>query len=141
MSDSATFELRTKLDEKIIQEEISKIWIQPRGKGYYVDVFPGYKIDKNSKPKAVDTLICEVSYIFGSKDEDNSIREIIKYLLQISIDNRIYYYRCADFLGSVKDDWVVEITIEDLFTEKYRPSIGANVVEKYLIQGFVLSLM
>ena len=129
MSDTAIFEVRTNQDKKTFHKHVSRIWENQSYKGYKIDVF-NFDANKN------DTLFCELLYVFGYDEEYKKIREVAEYLLSIALDNQIYYYRCGDFIGLVNDDdnQIIEISLDDIFTEKYKPSIGANREEKYLIR-------
>lgn len=121
MSDTAVFELKTNLDKDTIRQEVAQIW-----KGYDVDVSP-YNSDE------IDTIFCELLYVFGHPGEDEAIRKVVEYLLKIALEHKVYYYRCADFIP-ITNDQPLEITIDDIFKEEYEPSIGANIPERYLIR-------
>ena len=129
MSNTAIFELRTNLDKNTLHKQVTHIWENQACEGYKVEIF-------NFNPNKNDTLFCELLYVFGYSEEYERIREVIEYLLKIALDNQIYYYRCGDFLDLADDDddEYTEITIDDIFTDKYEPSIGANTAEKYLIR-------
>ena len=123
MSNTAAFELRSDLSRDIIRKEVNQIW-----KGYDADI-SSYNNHKNN-----DIIFCDLLYIFGYPEEEEQIREVIDYLLSIALEQQVYYYRCSDFIGGVDKNRIVEITVDDIFTDQYRPSIGASIVEKYLIR-------
>ena len=128
MSNTATFELRTNLGKDTLHKQVSLIWEEQTCKGYEVEVF-------NFNPNKNDILFCELLYILDHPEEYERIREVVNYLLNIALDNQIYYYPCSDLLDLVDDEEeYTEIRIDDIFTDQYKPSIGANSLEKYLIR-------
>lgn len=124
MSDSATFELETTKQEAIITRQISCLW---HGFGYYVDVY--------SYPQYPHRVFCTLDYVYGHPDEEVMLRRVADYLLNIASNQKIYYYRCADFAPLSDDAFLTpEITVDDLFQDAFRPSIAASVTQKYLLQ-------
>ncbi|VEP17660.1 conserved hypothetical protein [Hyella patelloides LEGE 07179] len=128
MSDTAIFELETNVEREIIQEKLTYLW-QKACKGYKVDTWDGDSY-------GVKTIFCELLYVFREPGEEEAIREVVDYLLSISLYNQIYYYRCDEYISEeLKARSLTNITVDDLFTEQYRPSIGANIPQRFLIEG------
>ncbi|MDX2212439.1 MAG: hypothetical protein SFY66_04040 [Oculatellaceae cyanobacterium bins.114] len=123
MSNSATFELKTDVDEQIVVERIAELW---SGFGYNANVY--------SYPQYGSEIFCNLEYVFGLPKEEKMLREVVDYLLGIAFSHQIYYYRCADF-APLRDGYIpiLEIQVDDLFSEEFRPSIGASIEAKYLI--------
>lgn len=86
MSDVATFEFQTDIDLESIHQKISKYWT---GKGRQVDVYTW-------EP---DRTFCVLEYFFGESEERIMLYQAAKCLLDLARDNRVYYYRCIDFVG------------------------------------------
>lgn len=125
MSDSATFELETTVKKESMINQISILW---QGFGYYVDIYR-YP-DRNNR------IFCTLDYLYGYPEEETMIRKVVSYLLDIAFEHKLYYYRCADFAPLSDDAFpILEITVDDLFQEAFRPSLAASVTQKFLIRA------
>jgi hypothetical protein len=132
MTRNATFEFTTNLQPKIVSMQLAKLWF---GVGYEVDI---YTLDSSiCMLKDITTLCCTLDYIWGASEEELMIRQIVDYLLKISVEYKIYYYRYSE----ANSMWDIEerkkppikITVDDLFTERYEPSLSENVDSRFVI--------
>jgi hypothetical protein len=118
MTRNATFEFTTNLQPKIVSMQLSKLWF---GLGYEVDI---YTLD-SSICMLNDTikLCCTLDYFMGASEEEVMMRQVVDYLLKISIEHKIYYYRYyeADSRWDLEQEEKLstKIAIDDLFTEEY----------------------
>ncbi|MGF1677493.1 MAG: hypothetical protein ACFCUV_27950 [Rivularia sp. (in: cyanobacteria)] len=125
MSDSATFELETDVRKETVNRQISLLW---HGLGYDVDVY--------NYSEYTNRIFCTLDYVYGYLEEEVMVRNVVHYLLSIASTRKIYYYRCADFAPLADDTFpVLEITVDDLFKEEFRPSLGASITQKYLLRA------
>lgn len=125
MSNSATFEFITSVEINEIKTEVSARWY---GAGYSADVY--------TYPEWQDRILCTLEYFFGVQKERFMLFQVLKYLKYISFDQKVYYYRCADF-APIYDLRipVLEICAEDIFTDEFSPSMGASIETKYAISS------
>jgi hypothetical protein len=132
MTRNATFEFATNLQPKIVSMQLSNLWF---GVGYEVDI---YTLDPFvCVLNDTIALCCTLDYIMGASEEEIMMRQVVDYLLKISIEHKIYYYR--DYEANSR--WDLEekkkpptkITIDDLFTEEYEPSLGGNIDLRFVI--------
>jgi hypothetical protein len=133
MTRNATFEFTTNLNPKIVLEQISKLWL---GLGYEVDIYTLETFVCNIEDKI--TLFCTLDYIYGASEEEEMIRKVVAYLLNISLEQKIYYYRymearSTDDLDERKKT-PIEITVDDLFREEYEPSLSGIIDLRYVIR-------
>ncbi|MBV6621461.1 MAG: hypothetical protein KI793_00670 [Rivularia sp. (in: Bacteria)] len=123
MSDSATFEFETTLKQEILKYEISFLWC---GLGYSAHIY--------SYPDYANRIFCTLDYIFGYSEEEVMIRNVVTYLLKIAVNRKVYYYRCADFTPLTDDAFpILDISVDDLFREEFRPALGASIMQKFLL--------
>ncbi|MCY6493923.1 hypothetical protein [Leptolyngbya sp. GGD] len=123
MSNSATFELETAVEMETVTDRVSRSW---HGFGYDVSVY--------SYPEFNNRIFCTLDYVYGYPEEEAMLREVVDYLLSIASMQKIYYYRCADFAPLPDDAFPTpEITVDDLFQEEFRPSLGASIMQKFLL--------
>jgi hypothetical protein len=132
MTRNATFEFTTNLQPEIVSMRLSKLWF---GVGYTVDI---YTLDSFvCVLNDIITLCCTLDYIMGAPEEELMMRQVVNYLLKISIDHKIYYYRYYE----ANSRWDLEekkkpstkITIDDLFTEEYEPSLSGNNIDSRFV--------
>jgi hypothetical protein len=109
MSAVAVFDVRTNLNSEVIKSRLIELWIWKQ-----VDIIV------NSK---TDLTTCILEYVFGRPQEEQSIRDIVKYLLNVSKNGCIYYYPSWECYEYDEEDEDIEISINDIFTEKYEPSL------------------
>lgn len=59
------------------------------------------------------------------------------YLLEVTKDSYLYYYRCIDFVEGVACPPTneVEIAINDLLLDNYQPAMGVRLEQKFLIES------
>lgn len=123
MSDSATFEFETTVKQETLKHQISLLWC---GWGYSVDVY--------HYPDYSNRIFVTLEYIFGYPEEEVMIRNVVTYLLKIAVNQKVYYYRCADFAPLADDVFLVlDISVDDLFREEFRPALGASMMQKFLL--------
>jgi hypothetical protein len=124
MSDSVTLEFKSSLEEEEIASTISEHWT---GFGYYVHVY--------TYPHILGKVFCTLDY-FGYREEREMLIGVLKYIRKISLDGKIYYYRCADFVPITKPSIpVLEISVDDLFSPDFSPSLSASIETKYLLSS------
>lgn len=132
MSDVATFEFQTNIDLQSIRRQVSKCWM---GEGHQVDVYTW---------KEPARTFCVLEYFFGKAEEPKMLFQAAKCLLELAKDNRIYYYRCIDFVdffdsGNHEDPKevanypLVQINVIDLLLDSYQPSMSAHTIERFII--------
>jgi hypothetical protein len=130
MTSSITFELRTVIDKHTVEQQLSNIW---KGEGYTVAIL--------EYPEYGDELFCYLDYFFGYPEEEMMIRGAVAYLLDIAVEHQIYYYRYSEFHPLQIQGYsrivlpVLEITVDDIFSEAFRPTIEISNEAKYLISG------
>jgi hypothetical protein len=122
MTSVATFEFKTLTTLPAIQDEASKYWC---GEGYKVDA-------QVWRPETVDRIICILEYFYyGSTHELDMMAITAKYLLSISHDNLLYYYRCGDFVGDIDTKhpnyfggkFIGHLKVDHLVRPEYQPSM------------------
>jgi hypothetical protein len=121
MTSCVVFEVSTAVDEQIVAHELSKRW------RHEYDSATVFKY-----PEYGDELFCYLCFYFGSLEEEVMVREAIAYLLDIASEPMIYYHRYCEGAPS-RIDSIIEITIDDIFTEAFRPTIDVVYNEKCLI--------
>ncbi|MDB9518991.1 hypothetical protein PN466_18765 [Roseofilum reptotaenium CS-1145] len=128
MTSVATFEFATNLKINEIKKKLSEFWCN----GRRVDVIP--RESRNKKEENI--YLCVLEYILFEKEEEPKIRLVVDYLLSISSNNQIFYYRDYDVIDlCVQHGNPVEIKIDDLFTKEFCPSISGNIEYQYLIRS------
>ena len=120
MTSVATFEFSTNLDIDEIQKKLSEFWCN----GRTVDLV---KIDSISSKKET-AYFCVLEYIMFEPEEEPKIRLVVEYLLSISSDNKIFYYRDYDIIDFCKQHGdPIQINVDDIFTKKYRPCMSGDI--------------
>ncbi|MEL6814319.1 MAG: hypothetical protein AAFP03_05830 [Cyanobacteria bacterium J06598_3] len=126
MSDSATFEFETAVAIAEVSETISFLW---DGSCCEANVY--------AESGAPGRTFCTLDYLFGTPEERPMLMSVLQYIHSISSDGKVYYYRCADFVGAVNNRSahlpILEVSVDDLFTADYAPSLAASVETKYLV--------
>ena len=128
MTSVATFEFSTNSDISEIEKKLSEFWCN----GRTVDIV---KIDSISSNKET-AYFCILEYIMFEPEEEPKIRLVVEYLLSVSSDNQIFYYRDYSVRNLSKQHGdPVQINVDDLFTQKYRPCMSGDIEYQYLIRG------
>jgi hypothetical protein len=126
MSSVPVFELEIIIDLEGFERKLNEIWTRD-----------GYSVDLLKYPEFGECRIfCFFNYFFHKYPENERyLREIISYLLEVKSSENLYYYRCDDFvpIGDY-DTPILAISIDDIFTEEFCPSLGASLEVKYLIK-------
>jgi hypothetical protein len=122
MTSVATFELKALTALPVIQESASQYWY-----GH------GYKVDAQSwRPGILDRVICVLEYFYyGNAHELDMMAMTAKYLLSVSQDNLLYYYRCIDFVGDIDTNhpnyfggkFIGNLRVDNLVRPEYQPSM------------------
>jgi hypothetical protein len=129
MSNVATFELKTHIEASIVRDRASQHW---NGLGYEADVCQWWADTPNR-------ILCVLEYFFyGDSHEAAMMVATVKYLLSISQESFIYYYRSIDFVGDLDCEGssyfggclVKNITVEDLYLSQYQPSMASTDIFK-----------
>jgi hypothetical protein len=145
MTRNATFEFMTNLRPNKVLEDVSKLWT---GIGYDVDIYTLETCDaiKDSIPlfcsldyKNSIILFCTLDYVYGEPEEEQMIRKVANYLIEIAIDHRIYYYRYSEAMSMYSSEErrkePTKITVDDLFYPEYEPSLSGNIDLRYMISS------
>jgi hypothetical protein len=109
MTAIAAFDLITDLTTENLKTNLIELWVYKS-----VDIL----FDPTTK-----LTTCILEYIFYRPEEEESIRSVISYLLDISKNNYIYYYPSWDAYSGDEGDEDIEISVDDIFTETYMLSI------------------
>jgi hypothetical protein len=109
MSVVAVFDVVTNLNPEVIKSKLIELWIWKQ-----VDIIVDSK---------TGFITCILEYIFDRPEEEQSIKDIVKYLLNVSNNGCIYYYPSWECYEYDEEDKDIEISIDDVCTEKYKPSL------------------
>lgn len=112
MTAVAAFDVLTDVNPETVKSNLIQLWVW---KQVNILVNPETKLTS-----------CILEYIFYQPEEEKSIRDIVDYLLNISKEGWIYYYPCWDVYSNDEGDEDVEISVDDIFTEEYEPSLGGE---------------
>jgi hypothetical protein len=121
MSTEAIFEFKSDKSIEEIRSKVGNIWIS--SEQYTIEIMP------NSRD---GFMICALEYLWGEVGEDKRIRAVIKYLIAISLDQRVYYYPSMDGY-SIAPDFMRPIAIDEIFSEEFKPGDRNNIPYRYLI--------
>lgn len=116
------FELKSEIEPKKAQQQLSKIWMRSVD-GQNVDVLPDEKRG---------TLIRIFDYFSWDLECRERIEEILDYLFKITVDGHVYYYRFYEatyqyFKSKQK------LTLDMLFGE-YEPTLGGNCLRYEILR-------
>lgn len=109
MTSIAVFDVWTNENPEVIRTKLIELWVWKQ-----VDIL----VDSKTK-----FTTCILEYIFYQPEEEQSIRNIVDYLHNISQNDCIYYYPSWDTYSADEEDGDVEISVDDIFTERYEPSL------------------
>jgi hypothetical protein len=122
MTSVATFELKTLAALSTIQDRASQYWCGD-----------GYKVDAQSwRPGTLDRVICVLEYFYYCNTHELDMMAMTaKYLLSVSQDNLLHYYRCEDFVGDIDTKhpnyfggkFIGNLKVDDLVRPEYQPSM------------------
>lgn len=133
MSNSATFEFETAVEISEVTETISFLWNRF-----------GYEASIYVESGAPERTFCTLDYLFGAPEERPMLMSVLQYIHSISSDGKVYYYRCADFVGAVNNRAahlpILEVSVDDLFIADYAPSLAASIETKYLVSSQSLGI-
>lgn len=109
MTAVAVFDVLTDVNPEIVTSNLTKLWI-----------YESVDIRRDPETKFIT---CILEHIYYHAQEKQSIINIVNYLLNISLNGQIYYYPSWECYEYDEEDEDVEISIDDIFTEKYEPSL------------------
>lgn len=121
MTSVATFELKFEIDLPNLKAGAEQYW---HGQGYRVDILKW-------RP---NQIICVLEYFYmRDSHELNMMARTAKYLLSISQDNFLFYYRCFDFVGDLdqkRENYsggrlMGNLQVDDLLLPAYQPSMAS----------------
>lgn len=117
MSPLAIFEVLTDIDTIIINQQINSIWIGQKADAILIE---------NSAMVSC-ALMYFYEYVLTDLEHIESVKNVVSYLLSISKNRLIYYYPDREVYSSSgsDDEEVVEISVDDIFTEEYQPSLNS----------------
>jgi hypothetical protein len=117
MSPLAIFEILTDIDTIIINKQINSIWIGQKADAILIE---------NSAIVSC-ALMYFYEYVLTDLEHIESVKNVVSYLLGISKNRLVYYYpdREVYSLSGSDDEEVVEIAVDDIFTEEYQPSLNS----------------
>lgn len=117
MSPLAIFEILTDIDTIIINKQINSIWIGQKADAILIE---------NSAIISC-ALMYFYEYVLTDLEHIESVKNVVSYLLGISKNRLVYYYpdREVYSLSGSDDEEVVEIAVDDIFTEEYQPSLNS----------------
>jgi hypothetical protein len=117
MSPLAIFEVLTDIDTIIINKQINSIWIGQKADAILIE---------NSAIISC-ALMYFYEYVLTDLEHIESVKNVVSYLLGISKNRLVYYYpdREVYSLSGSDDEEVVEIAVDDIFTEEYQPSLNS----------------
>src|SRR4030042_5536419 len=119
MSATCAFEIKSALKSKDIQSRVSAFWVRHNAREVYV-----------SKLTEKNHYLCILSWFFFYPEEEIDLREVAKYLLSISTEQNIIYYRNGELVYEYNVDHPEPISINDLFRKELRPTMGGDPVPK-----------
>ena len=93
MTAVAVFDINTNVTSEIFESVLSELWI-----------YKSINVILNIETKFTT---CILKYIFHSLEEEKSIKDIVGYLLGISLEGYIYYYpswECYEYDEEDKDE-------------------------------------
>ena len=117
MTALAIFNVSTDISPTIIAERLNNIWI-----GQEADAIP-----LNNSTIVSCGLMYFYNYVLSEPKYLESVKNVVNYLLDISNNELIYYYPNFEVydMSDSDNDETVEISVNDIFTEKYQPSMNS----------------
>jgi hypothetical protein len=112
MTAVAVFDVKTNVSNEVIKSVLTELW-----------VYRSVSVMLNTKTKFT---ICVLEYVFHTLEEEKSIKDIVEYLFNISLESYIYYYPDWECYEYDKEDVDIEISVDDIFRkEEYEPSLNS----------------
>jgi hypothetical protein len=117
MTAIAVFDILTDVSPEIINQNLNNIWIGQEADAILFD----------QKKMVNCSLMYFYSYVITDPEHIESVRNVVDYLLSISKNGLIYYYPDYEVYtqSGSDDDEAMEISIDDIFTEEYEPSLNS----------------
>ncbi len=108
MTAVAVFDVLTDVNTETVKSNLIELWIY---KSVDIRINPGTQF-----------TTCILQYIFYQTEEEKSLRDIVAYLLNVSRDGWIYYYPSWECYEEDNEE-DEQISVDDIFIEKYEPSL------------------
>ena len=119
MSATATFEVDGQVSTIEVRRRLGEIW-----RGEHCDVLAG---------NAPTTLNVQLAYFTHRPDEMTELRSAAAYLLSISREGRLYYWRDWDAYAFDDNDYPGAVSLDALVTPEFAPAMHDGVHYRYIV--------